>query len=392
MSDRISNFPETSLEILAKLISFDTTSRNSNLDLIDWVRGYLGDIGVDSSLIFDSSGSKANLLAGIGPDSPGGFLLSGHTDVVPVDGQSWSTDPFSMVLKESRVYGRGACDMKGFIAVALDRIRRCDRSRLRVPIVLALTYDEEVGCQGVPSLIEHVEALHIKPRICVVGEPTEMRIVTAQKGNRRYRCHVRGHECHSALTHQGVNAIEMAARIVVYLETMARKRRFEGPSSFGFEPPYTTIQTGVIHGGTAVNIVPKDCHFDFEYRFVPNDNPDSVFNDVRAYADKLLREEMVPTSGESEIEFVLRSELFAFDTEMQSDAISIVAQCLDDRKFGKIGFGTEGGWYSSRGIPSVVCGPGSIEQAHKPDEWIELEQLTACEHFVDRIIGMAEVA
>jgi len=270
----------TSIEMIRKLVGFDTTSRDSNLALIDFVRGYLAEFGVESELFFDAEKRKANLFATLGPRDRGGVMLSGHTDVVPVDGQDWSSDPFSIVEREGKLYGRGTSDMKSFVAVALALVPDFLARELKTPVHLALSYDEEIGCVGVRGMIAEIARRPVRPKLCIVGEPTLMQPVIAHKGKISVRCAVRGRESHSALTHLGVNAVEAAAEIIAYLKGMARRRRDHGPFDRQFSPPYTTIHTGTVHGGTALNIVPKDCEFVFEFRTLPGDPPEPLLEEV----------------------------------------------------------------------------------------------------------------
>lgn len=380
---------EETVEILKRLIAFDTVSRNSNLALIAWVQDYLDGYGIKSSLIHDETGKKANLFATIGPSEQPGFMLSGHTDVVPVDGQEWSTDPFALVEKEGRFFARGASDMKSFIAVVLANVPAFATAKLKTPINIALSYDEEVGCKGAPSLIEHIQGKAVMPRLCIVGEPTDMKVVTAHKGNKRFRCEVHGHECHSAHTNLGVNAVEIAAELVHRLRTMARNRIQFGPFDKDFDPPYTTIHTGTIHGGTAMNIVPKECAFEFELRYIPGDDPDICLAQLREHARTVLEPEMKAVSADSRIDFLFKSQLPALDTKETAEATEIAKSLSGSNDTGKISFGTEGGLFHTAGLPTVVCGPGSIEQAHKPDEWILLEQIALCEDFMGRLVSRA---
>lgn len=376
---------ESTVEILRKLVSFDSVSRNSNLDLIAWVQDYLSGYGIDSTLIHDGTAAKANLYATIGDTDRSGYMLSGHTDVVPIDGQDWSTDPFELIEKDDRFFGRGTSDMKSFIAVVLARVPRFAAARLETPIHLAFSYDEEVGCKGVPSLIDHLKALPAPPRLCVVGEPTDMKVVTAHKGNRRYRCEVHGRECHSALASRGVNAVEIAADLVYRLRSMARERSAIGPFDRDFDPPYTTIHTGTIQGGTAMNIVPKECAFEFEFRYVPGDDPDAYLKRLEDHARDVLEPEMKAVAAEAHIDFRFKSQLPALDTEEAAEVTELAKALSGSNGIGKISFGTEGGLFQEAGFPTVVCGPGSIEQAHKPDEFISHEQVAACEAFFERL-------
>ncbi len=374
-----------SIEMVRRLVGFDTTSRGSNLALIGFVRSYLDGHGVASELVFDETGNKANLYARLGPAGLGGIMLSGHTDVVPVDGQDWHSDPFTVLAKDGRLFGRGTADMKSFLAVVLALLPRIAARPLRIPIHLAFSYDEEVGCRGARRLIAAIAERPDRPRLCIVGEPTLMQPVTGHKGKRSFRCRVRGFECHSALAHLGVNAIEAAAELVALLAAMARRRRDNGPFDPDYTPPYTTIQTGVIHGGTALNIVPKDCSFDFEFRLLPGEDPDAGIGEVRAFAENRLLPQMQAIRPEAAIEFEELSAFPGLDTADDAEITRLVAALTGANGTAKVSFGTEGGLFQQAGIPTIVCGPGSIEQAHKPDEFIELDQIVQCERFIGRI-------
>ena len=377
---------QSSVEMIRTLVGFDTTSRDSNLALIDWVQRYLADHGVKSELTFDNERRKANLFATLGPPGSGGIMLSGHTDVVPVDGQDWSTDPFRLAEKEGRLYGRGTSDMKSFLAVALAMVPELLGRGLREPVHLGLSYDEEVGCIGVRRMIASLSGRADRPRLCIVGEPTEMKPIVAHKGKRSLRCRVHGHECHSAINHQGVNAVEAAAELVAHLKSMARRFRDEGPWDEAFSPPYTTVHTGVIRGGTALNIVPKDCSFDFEFRYLPGADPAALVAEVKRFAAERLEPEMKRVKSETGISF---EELTAFPglgADPNGEAAQLALSLSGANVAGKVSFGTEAGLFEEAGIPTVVCGPGSIEQAHKPDEFIELDQVRQCEAFLRRLM------
>jgi acetylornithine deacetylase len=375
----------SSVEMVRRLVGYDTTSRGSNLALIEFVRDYLDSHGVASELVFDETGNKANLYAKLGPAGIGGIMLSGHTDVVPVDGQDWHSDPFTVLAKDGRLFGRGTADMKSFIAVVLALLPRLAARRLRIPLHLAFSYDEEVGCRGARRLIAAIADRPDRPRLCIVGEPTLMQPVTGHKGKRSFRCRVHGFECHSALAHLGVNAIEAAAELVALLKAMAQRRRDVGPFDPEYTPPYTTIQTGVIHGGTALNIVPKDCTFDFEFRLLPGDDPDAGIGELREFAENRLLPEMRAVRPEAAIEFEELSAFPGLDTAEDAEITRLVAALTGANGTAKVSFGTEGGLFQRAGIPTIVCGPGSIEQAHKPDEFIDLDQIAQCERFVGRI-------
>jgi acetylornithine deacetylase len=376
----------TSIDMVRRLVAFDTTSRGSNLALIDFVRDHLDGCGVASELIFDETGNKANLYAKLGPPERGGVMLSGHTDTVPVDGQEWHSDPFSARAGDGRLYGRGTADMKSFLAAILALLPEIAGRRLAIPLHLAFSYDEEVGCRGVRRLIPLIAARADRPILCIVGEPTEMRPVIGHKGKRSLRCHVRGFECHSALAHQGVNAVEAAAELVAHLKSMARRKRDEGPFEPDYAPPYTTIHTGIIRGGTALNIVPKDCSFDFEFRLLPRDDPEVALRELVAFAEQRVLPEMRAVRPETGISFEEISSFPGLDIAADAEATRLVAALCGVNGTGKVSFGTEAGLFQAAGIPTVVCGPGAIEQAHKPDEFIALDQIAACESFLRRLV------
>ena len=376
------------MPLIRTLVGFDTTSRDSNLALIHWVRDYLAGYGIGAELTFDDDRRKANLFATLpardGNDTRGGVVLSGHTDVVPIDGQPWDTDPFTATVKGDRLYGRGVTDMKSFSAIGLSFVSEFLRRGLARPLHFALSYDEEVGCVGVRRLIDGIGARGIKPSGCIVGEPTGMRLVVAHKGKKSHRCRVRGHEAHSSLTPRGVNAVQVACEIVSFLTQMARRFRERGGFDAAYDVPYTTVHTGVIRGGTALNIIPRDCTFDFEFRHLPFDDPDALLGEVRRFAATLLPE-MHAVSPDSYIEFDLISAMPGFDTHGASDLADLGRECSGSHDLGKVSFGTEAGLFHRAGIAAIICGPGHIEQAHQPNEWVSLEQLALCESFMRRL-------
>jgi len=375
----------SSREMIGKLVGFDTTSRASNLALIDFVRDYLDGFGIKSELVFDAARKKANLYATIGaPDRPG-IMLSGHTDVVPVDGQAWSSEPFALAERDDKLFGRGSSDMKSFIAVMLALVPEFIAAARKDPVHLALTYDEEVGCIGVRGLIAELARRPVRPRLCIIGEPTLMQPVTAHKGKKSLRCKVHGLESHSALSHVGVNAIEAAAEIVAQVGRIAARKRRSGPFDEGFVPPYTTIQTGTIKGGVALNIVPRECQFDFEIRHIPGDDPDALVAELKRHAAALIPE-MHRVSAETGIEFDEFNAIPALATPADSEIVAIAQALSGANALGKVSYGTEGGLYQQAGIATVICGPGSIEQAHKPDEFVALDQVRQCEDFLRRLM------
>ena len=372
--------------MLHRLVAFPTVSRDSNLALIDFVSDYLSRHGIDSHLTYDDDRRKANLYATIGPADRPGICLSGHTDVVPTDGQDWSGDPFETVARNGRLYGRGTCDMKGFLAVVLAMVPDFLAQRLETPIHLALSYDEEVGCIGVRRLISALDDMPVRPKLCIVGEPTEMKPVTAHKGKRALRCRVRGLECHSSMAPEGVNAVEYAAELIVFLRALARSRRRDGPFDESFDPPFTTIHTGTVSGGTALNIVPRDCDFEFEFRHLPGDDPAVLLAQVTGYAHNTLLPAMREVSDEAEIAFEEITAFPGLQIAESHPATEMVKALSGANDTGKVSFGTEGGLFQAAGVPTVVCGPGAIEQAHKPNEFVELDQIARCEAFLRRLI------
>ena len=388
-SEIIPAIKSESLEMIEKLVSFDTTSRDSNLGLIEWVRDWLQQLGVESSLVYNKEKNKANLFATIhgkaGKLTTPGIVLSGHTDVVPVDGQAWDTDPFKATIKDGRLFARGACDMKGFIGTALAMTPRFVAAGLKAPIHFALSYDEEVGCVGVRGLIEQLTRENFKAAGVIVGEPTSMQVITAHKGKRSFRCTVHGKEAHSALTPQGVNAIEYAAQIITYIRHVADRMGQLEPRDNGFDVPFTTLQTGTIKGGTATNIVPAQCVFDWEFRYLPGANPDAIEREVRGYAESLLPA-MKRVSAEAGIEITQSSDApgsYLADTHAVTQLAIALAR---NDKTAKVAYATEAGLFEKAGLPSIICGPGSIQQAHKPNEYCDLAQIAQCEAFMDRFL------
>ncbi|HXY99629.1 MAG TPA: acetylornithine deacetylase [Stellaceae bacterium] len=373
-------------DMIGRLVAFDTTSRESNLALIDFVRGYLAGWGVGSELVYDRERRKANLYATIGPAEKSGILLSGHTDVVPVDGQVWDGDPFAVAEKDGRLYGRGTADMKSFIAVALALVPEFLARPLKTPVHFAFTYDEEAGCAGVRELIAALKERPVRPGACIVGEPTSMRPVIAHKGKHSQRCRVRGLETHSALAHEGVNAVEAAAEIVAYLKSMARRKRDRGPFDPAFAPPYTTVHTGVIRGGTALNIVPRECSFDFEVRNIPADDAALLIDEVKRFAAAAVVPEMQKVSAAAGVAFEKIGGVDGLDTPPDHPLVQLVRSLTGANAVDKASFCSEAGLYHHDAeIPTVLCGPGSIEVAHKPNEYIDLDQVRRCETFLRRL-------
>jgi acetylornithine deacetylase len=382
-------------DLIRTLVSYDTTSRESNLALIHWVRDYLASHGIGSQLTYDDERRKANLFATLpaqdGNTTVGGIVLSGHTDVVPVDGQPWDTAPFEVTQVGDRLHGRGVTDMKSFSATGLALVPELLRRGLARPLHFALSYDEEVGCIGVRRLIADIVARGIKPAGCIVGEPTGMQVVVAHKGKRAYRCRVRGHEAHSSLTPLGVNAVQVASEVVNFLVQMARRFRDRGGFDAAYDVPYTTVHAGLIRGGTALNIVPRDCQFDFEIRHLPFDDPDTLLAEVRRFA-ATLQPEMHAVDPHTHIEFDHLSTLPGFDTHGGSEIAELARACSGTHEYGKVSFGSEAAHFHNNGVATIICGPGHIAQAHQPNEWVTLEQLAQCEAFMRRLADRVCVA
>lgn len=375
-----------SLPIIEKLIGFDTTSRESNLDLIDYVQNYLADFGIDSRLVHDEEGRKANLYATVGPADRGGICLSGHTDVVPVDGQAWDSDPFEALTKDGKIFGRGTSDMKSFIAIALAFVPQLLDRGLKTPVHFAFSYDEEVGHLGAKRLVEVMREMPVKPAMCIVGEPTSLGVIIGHKGKKKVRVTVHGHEAHSSLTHEGVNAIEYAARLIAFMQDLAWKWQKEGPFDEDCDVPFTTMQVGLISGGTAPNIVPKSCSFNMEIRHLPAVDPEVLFDEIRRHARDVIEPEMKAVAADAHFEFDETPPNLALDTDPDEPVVAFVKRLAGQNKHGKVGFGTEAGLFQQRvGIPTVVCGPGDIAQAHKPNEFITLDQVRKGEEFMARL-------
>ena len=374
------------LDILERLTAFDTRSAQSNLPLIEFVRKLLLDHGIESTLVHDAGGLKANLYATIGPKDRQGLCFSGHTDVVPAAGQPWTVPPFEMTRAADRVLGRGVADMKGYLAMVLSRVPRFIEVTREVPVHLAFSYDEEVGCLGVRDLLSQLAAAPVKPLACIIGEPTGMRVAVAHKGKRGYRCCVRGLAGHSSLTHLGVNAADFAAELVTHLRRAGRYLRENGLRDTDFEPPYTTVHTGRIQGGIALNVIPDRAEVDFEIRHLPNDDPCSLIDAARAYTEQTLVPEMRTVHAGSAIQWQSLVDYPALSDQPEAAWLKQLAcDAARNPETRTVSFGTEGGLFQAIGVPTVVCGPGNIEQAHKADEFVTLDQLSKCLDFLDAL-------
>ena len=381
----------SALPIIEKWVSFDTVSRDSNLALLDWTEAYLSNLGIQCSRTYDDTGLKANLWATLpahnGESKVGGIVLSGHTDVVPVDGQAWDTDPFKVEIKDGKAFGRGVTDMKSFGATALMMVPELLKRKLKQPVHLAFSYDEEVGCIGVRRMIAQMVAEGYRPAGCIVGEPTGMQVVIAHKGKHAYKTTVHGFEAHSSLTPLGVNAVEIACEFVAYLKSMHRELAANGPFDPIYDVPHTTVHTGVIAGGTALNIIPRQCDVTWEIRHHHLNQPEALFARAKAYADSLIPV-MQTVAKDTGISHELKSVLPGFATAADSEIAQLCFDCaeLDPASgAGKVSFGTEAALFHQADVPTIVCGPGHIAQAHQPNEWVTLDQLAWCERFMRRL-------
>ena len=373
------------VETISHLIAFDTVSRNSNLGMIEWMRDHLRSLGIRSDIIADQAAGKANLFATIGPAVDGGIILSGHTDVVPVDGQSWASDPFTANVRDGRVYGRGACDMKAFIAVCLASAERFAAMNLRRPPHFAFSYDEEVGCVGVRCLIEALSKLEFRPGGCIVGEPTDMTVVFGHEGKMAYRCRVHGHAAHSSQTPFGINAIEGAARLIARIADMGDRLRLETAGGEGFDIPFTTLLTTMVQGGIATNTVPDLCEFIFECRHLPGVDPDAIIAEIRRIAAEEIEPGLHAQHHRGSVAFEALIAYPGLNAAEEGEIGRLAASLARPASPPKVAFGTEAGLFAKAGIPSIICGPGSISQAHKPDEYCALDQIAGCEAFLARV-------
>ena len=377
----------SALQWVQSLLRMNTVSQNSNLELIHFVRDELERLGVRSRLSYNADKSKANLFATLGENKPAGIILSGHTDTVPWDGQDWSVPPLGALLKEGpepRLYGRGSADMKGFIGVALSHAEQFLNSTAPFAVHLALSYDEEVGCFGVRELIADLRDAGIKPLACIIGEPTRMVPAIAHKGVYRYRCCVRGKEAHSSLTPKSVNAIEMAARLIGKVRDMAEGFELDEPRYEGFDVPFSTASVGQFQGGIADNVVPRDAWFHYEFRDLPTADARRMQESVVAEARR-LEVAMKKVAPEAGFRFETICEIPSFLGSADDPVTRLAQQLSGQSSTTQVAFGTEAGIFKQSGIPTVVCGPGSIEQAHQPDEYVSLDQLAQCERFMQRL-------
>jgi acetylornithine deacetylase len=374
---------------LERLVAFDTTSRNSNLGLIESVRDALQGHGLKPWLATNPEGSKANLFCSLPAQdggTQGGVVLSGHTDVVPVDGQEWSSNPYQLTDKgDGRLYGRGSCDMKGFIASALALVPAALDMPRKKPLHLALSYDEEVGCMGAPAMLAQFKQRGIRVDGCVVGEPSSMQPVVAHKGISAWRCHIHGKAAHSSLTPQGCNAIEYAARIISHIRELADAWRNQGPFDRAYDVPHSTLTTNRISGGIAVNTIPEACHFDYEFRYLPDQDAEAIQAQVQDYVTRAVLPRMRREFPGAEIRFEFSGGAPGLESSEQAAITTLVRGLTRNNDVHKVAYATEAGLFQDIGIPAIVCGPGSIEQAHKVDEYVEIAQLERCDQFLRQL-------
>ena len=374
----------TPVQMIEKLVSFDTTSRNSNLDLINWVQDYLAPFGARFSTVADATGKKANLIATVGPNGDGGIVLSGHTDVVPVDGQDWHTDPWVVTEKAGKLYGRGTSDMKSFIAIGLALVPEFMRRGIKTPLHFALSYDEEVGCLGVEGIIRHLRAEGVRPAATIVGEPTEMQVVNAHKGGHLLNTTVRGLEGHSSQPDRGVNAVMIAAELIHYLNGVAEGFR-GGPLDARFEPPWSTMQTNMIQGGSNGNIIAGHCSFFTEMRVLPSVDDHDVVAAYKKHVAQYVLPKMKAVSAQADIRIETLARIPGLRPDPESFAETLTMALVGTNRAEAVAFGTEAGSFQELGIPTIICGPGSIKQAHTANEFIEVAQVEKCVTFMHKL-------
>ncbi|HVC60793.1 MAG TPA: acetylornithine deacetylase [Acetobacteraceae bacterium] len=375
----------TTAEMLARLVAFDTTSRNSNLQLIAFVRAYLDAWGVAYRVSTDATGQKANIHAIVGPQSAGGIALSGHVDTVPVDGQAWTADPFTLRRGGDNLYARGACDMKGFVAACLAAIPDFQAKSLKRPLHLFISYDEETGCAGAERLIIDLHESGLRPALCVVGEPSGMKPILAHKGKLNLMVRVRGLPGHSSEPAKGVNAVHAAAEAIAHVAAEARRLAREGPFAEGFDPPHTTIHVGTVQGGTILNIIPEYAEFCMEWRDIPGDDAERHAERLRAFVAANIEPAMHAVHPATGFSYQVLNLMPGMALDPDHELTAIVKQLTGSNSTGKVSYGTEGGYYQNAGIPTIICGPGHIAQAHQPDEYVAQSELDACDAFIRRL-------
>jgi acetylornithine deacetylase len=377
-------------DIFEQLMRHDTVSARPNMQLMHWIKARLEGAGIAVTLIPDAEGQKANLYATVGPEGQGGIMLSGHTDVVPVEGQAWTKPPFALTEEDGRYYGRGAADMKGFCALAIDAMLKAAKRPLKVPLHLALSYDEEIGCMGVRSLVAMLEKAPVKPRFCIVGEPTNMQVATGHKGKIALRATCVGREGHSALAPLALNALHLAADFMGEVRALQAQVAAEGPFDGDYDVAYSTIHVGKMQGGVQVNIVPNTATLDFEIRSLAEHDPETLILSLRAAADRITAP-LKTAFPEAEIRVERLWDYPGLGTPSDAQVVNFVKSLTGANGTIKVAFGTEGGLFSQRlGIPTVICGPGSMAQGHKPDEFVTVEQMARCEAMLEALLARLE--
>jgi acetylornithine deacetylase len=377
----------TTKELLERLVSFDTTSRNSNLALIGFIRDYLDQFGVTYRVSTSAAADKANLHAVIGPHGSGGLAFSGHVDTVPVDGQAWTGDPFALRQRDGKLYARGSCDMKGFVAACLAAVPDFQALPLTRPLHLFISYDEEVGCNGAKRLIEDLDESGLRPELCVVGEPSGMKPILAHKGKLNVNVTVRGLTGHSSDPAKGVNAVQAAGEAIAWVAGEARRLAAEGPFEDGFDPPHTTIHVGTMEGGTILNIIPERAAFTMEWRPIPGDSPYRHLERMKACIAETIEPAMKAVNPACGFGYEIALEMPGMALPPDHALTTVVKQVAGSNSAGKVAYGTEGGFFQNAGIPTIICGPGHIAQAHQPDEWIAESELEACDRFIRQLAG-----
>jgi acetylornithine deacetylase len=379
----------TAKELLARLVAFDTTSSKTNIPLIEWVEAYLAEHGVESHRVPTADGLKSSLFASIGPSDGGGLALSGHTDVVPVAGQDWHTDPFALVERDGRLYGRGTCDMKGYLACALAMVPDLKARRLKMPIHIAFSYDEETGCTGVRPMIAELGRTLPRPRMVFVGEPSRMGVVDAHKGPVRWRVELTGRAAHSSMPHYGVNAIAYAGRLIGELLRMEEELKTSTRNP-RFDPPWTTMQVTQIHGGTASNVVPVPCWFGWETRALPGFDPMTLDRRLKAFAAETCLPEMRRVAPEANIEIAATNHVPAYAADTKSGIVPLTLKLAGQNETLAVSYCTEAGLFQDGGAPAIICGPGDIAQAHTANEFVAVAELEKCLAFLTRLADWAE--
>ncbi len=379
------------IDSINRLITFPTVSRNPNRDLLAHVESWLDRHGIASTILWNEDRSKGNLWATIGPAGVPGVILSGHSDVVPVDGQDWSSDPFVARIADGKLYGRGACDMKGFVGIVLAAVPYLIRRRLLAPIHIAISYDEELGCTGVKSLIDRIAAMPVKPALCIVGEPTLMQVVLGQKGGGLFRAVVTGSSAHSSLAPQAANAIEAAADLITFIRRLSREQSAYGHHDHAYDIPHSTLSVTTISGGAALNIIPEHCEFGFDIRSLPEVDAPALIRRIRDHAETQLLPAMRGVAPNASIVIEPVAEFVGLSTDVEHPAVTFVKRLAGRNDHAKVAYGTEAGLFSTNaGVPSVVCGPGSIEQAHKQDEFLAIAEIDRCRQFLGRLADALE--